>query len=262
MDVIFEANFKTVGTPDIRIYRVIEDGVYSLVKTDTMGATTETGKYSYTYQEGNALYDYSARMELGTEELNGVYNSIFEATLARAGHGNSGGITYANMTKTQVLKFVEMAKELFQKSLDDLHISIPEDLGQREVEAAIGEINLASKGAIVSINADVKKAIETIAKELSVNITNNNQDIIDKVEKYLKGRDNNITQVGEEIKEEISQRADLSTIELSAVSDKLSVASEGVSKVEGVARKGVDQSVLIRGLIEGLTQEIRKEIVK
>jgi len=40
------------------------------------------------------------------------------------------------------------------------------------------------------------------------------------------------------------------------------VASEGVSKVEGVARKGVDQSVLIRGLIEELTQEILKEIVK
>jgi len=161
----FEANFEGTGTPTINIYNVVA-GKYTLVKTDNMVATAETGKYSYHFKELKELLDYSARMTLGDETRNGVYNGIFSSIFAQAGRNGGGGGSY-KMSKAELDRIVEEMGDLIKESLSQVEISLPDGLGEPEIASAILELKKTGERAMQELTDSVKNREDSGNKELS-----------------------------------------------------------------------------------------------
>ena len=179
MNKTFEANFTTTGSPTIKIYKIYK-GVYTLVKTDTMSATPETGKYSYEFVELDQLSDYSARMELGDEKLNGVYNGIFSQIFAKQSTGGGGG--EYKMTKEELERITKEMGKLLKESLENVEISLPDELGEKEISKAVGDINSVAKKTLETILVASKKQGELLSA-FSLKIGENNTDKIAVIKK-------------------------------------------------------------------------------
>ncbi|RLI72287.1 MAG: hypothetical protein DRP02_02415 [Candidatus Gerdarchaeota archaeon] len=163
MNTTFEASFVTTGTPTIKIYRVVGEK-YTLVKSDTMKATPVTGKYAYEYKEINQLQDYSARMVLDGEIVDGVYNGIFSTILARTvERGGSGGGVY-KMTKEELERIVSEMTHLLQKSLNGIEIELPDGIGEEEILNAVKRIETVGKESFRKIGLASEKQAQLIEK--------------------------------------------------------------------------------------------------
>lgn len=154
---VFEANFTTTGSPTINIYEVNKD-VYTLVKSDTMVATPETGKYAYNYDRLNQTKDYSARMELGTESVDAVWNGIFSQIFAKAGTGGGFAGETKKFTKDELKDITDQMTDLFKESLSGVEVSLPDDLGKKELLDAIESIKLAGIDNIKQISDKIRIA--------------------------------------------------------------------------------------------------------
>ncbi len=256
MDIVFEANFATTGSPSIKIYK-IEEGVYTLVKTDTMVATPETGKYSYKYAEGDAVSDYSARMALGEETVNGVYNSLFYTILSKCGGGGGGGIVYSSMTKAQVKKIVEMAETMFKETLNDIYVSVPNDLGVAEVKEAINKIEIASKDSIENIENKTTESVIRKVEAMKLYSAQNAKEVVSGIEKYLAA-------FTEESKEVLSVDtakiidkivAELKDTTKESLLNDVNKIKENVSVIERVSRKGIDATVLLNQAMDTIKKQ-------
>lgn len=207
----FEANFSGTGTPIIKIYKVV-GGEYTLEKTDDMVATPETGKFSYEYKQLNQFSDYSARMELGCEQQNAVYNGIFSEIFAKAGTGGGGG--NFRMTKAELDRIVAEMGLLFQDALSKVEVSLPDGLGESEIAAAVLKVKNAGIQGVEKIN-EISKIHEESVRKFSLQLEEkglDSKDLDEKLDRII-GAQNDITEsmkdaIIKEISENISGKED------------------------------------------------------
>jgi hypothetical protein len=215
----FEANFSATGTPTIKIYEV-KGGVYTLVKSDTMVATPETGKYSYNFKELNQLSDYSARMELGAETSNGVYNGIFSTILARTVERGGGGGGSYKMTPEELERIVEEMTKLMKESLSDIEVSLPDGIGETEIAKAIGRLEAMGKKNLKEIT-DATENQKRIIEQFDLRATERGQggeEIIKRIDSLIENqkdltgvlKDEIIKQIEEGIEKSIKSGSDVS----------------------------------------------------